>query len=82
MRITYLLKRDIVSRTAINLVFELANTKNIHIIKNKVCFNGKSLIGVLSNHLRAGDVITFDIEDLEDIRIVKESLEELGEVIE
>ena len=35
MSITYRLKRDIVSRTAANLVFDISEAKSVHIIKNE-----------------------------------------------
>lgn len=61
MSITYRLKRDIVSRIAANLVFDISEAKSVH-IKNERCFNGKSLIGILSNSLRFNDIITIKVE--------------------
>lgn len=82
MSITYRLKRDIVSRIAANLVFGLSEAKSVHIIKDERCFNGKSLIGILSNRLRFNDIITIKVEEAEDIEIIKEAFEGLGDVIE
>lgn len=82
MSITYRLKRDIVSRTAANLVFGISEAKSVYIIKNERCFNGKSLIGILSNSLRFNDIITVKIEEAEDIEIIKEAFNGLGDVIE
>lgn len=81
MSIKYRLKRDIVSRTAANLVFEISEAKSVHIIKNDRCFNGKSLIGILSNHLRFDDIITIKVEEPEDIKIIIKAFTGLGEVI-
>ena len=57
MKITYKLNKDIVARTAANLVFNLSEIKSIHIAKGNTCFNGKSLVGILSNNLLSGDII-------------------------
>ena len=82
MNITYRLKRDIVSRIAANLVFDISEAKSVHIIKNERCFNGKSLIGILSNSLRFNDIITIKVEEAGDIEIIKEAFKGLGDVIE
>jgi phosphotransferase system HPr-like phosphotransfer protein len=82
MSIKYRLKRDIVSRIAANLVFNISEAKSVHIIKNDRCFNGKSLIGILSNRLSFNDIITIKVEQLKDIEIIKQAFNEIGEVIE
>jgi len=82
MSITYRLKRDIVSRIAANLVFDISEAKSVHIIKDERCFNGKSLIGILSNRLRFNDIVTIKVEKTEDLEIIKEAFEGLGDVIE
>lgn len=81
MSITYRLKRDIVSRIAANLVFDISEAKSVHIIKDERCFNGKSLIGILSNRLRFNDIITIEVEQFEDMEIIKQAFKEIGEVI-
>lgn len=81
MSITYRLKRDIVSRTAANLVFDISEAKSVYIIKEDRCFNGKSLIGILSNKLYFNDIITIEVEQFEDMEIIKQAFKEIGEVI-
>lgn len=82
MKITYKLKRDIVSRIAANLAFDLSRTKSAFILKGNQCLNGKSLIGILSCQLRFGDIITIKGENEEDMKIIKEAFNGLGDVIE
>ena len=76
MKITYKLNKDIVARTAANLVFNLSEIKSIHIAKGNTCFNGKSLVGILSNNLLSGDIINLEIEELSDVEKVKEIAKE------
>ena len=71
MRLKYKLAKNITERTAANLVFNLSDIKSIHIIKNNKCFNGKSLVGILSNYLYKDDIIYIEIEDNRDINKVK-----------
>ena len=82
MRITYKLNKDIVARTAANLVFNLSEIKSIHIAKGNTCFNGKSLVGILSNNLLSGDIINLEIEELSDVEKVKEIFNEIGRLVE
>lgn len=82
MKITYKLNKDIVARTAANLVFNLSETKSIHIAKGNTCFNGKSLVGILSNNLLSGDIINLEIEELSDVEKVKEIFNEIGRFVE
>lgn len=82
MKITYKLNKDIVARTAANLVFNLSEIKSIHIAKGNTCFNGKSLVGILSNNLLSGDIINIEIEDLSDVEKVKEIFNEIGRFVE
>ena len=82
MKITYKLNKDIVARTAANLVFNLSEIKSIHIAKGNTCFNGKSLVGILSNNLLSGDIINLEIEELSDVEKVKEIFNEIGRFIE
>lgn len=82
MKITYKLNKDIVARTAANLVFNLSEIKSIHIAKGNTCFNGKSLVGILSNNLLSGDIINIEIEDLSDVEKVKEIFNEVGRFVE
>jgi len=81
MTIKYRLKRDIVSRIAANLVFDISKAKSVHIIKENRCFNGKFLIGILSNKLYFNDIITIEVEQFEDMEIIKQAFKEIGEVI-
>lgn len=82
MKITYKLNKDIVARTAANLVFNLSEIKSIHIAKGNTCFNGKSLVGILSNNLLSGDIIHLEIEELSDVEKVKEIFNEIGRFVE
>lgn len=82
MKITYKLNKDIVARTAANLVFNLSEIKSIHIAKGNTCFNGKSLVGILSNNLLSGDIINLEIEELSDVEKVKEIFNEIGRLVE
>ena len=82
MKITYKLNKDIVARTAANLVFNLSEIKSIHIVKGNTCFNGKSLVGILSNNLLSGDIINLEIEELSDVEKVKEIFNEIGRFVE
>ncbi len=82
MKITYKLNKDIVARTAANLVFNLSEVKSIHIAKGNTCFNGKSLVGILSNNLLSGDIINLEIEELSDVEKVKEIFNEIGRFVE
>ena len=82
MKITYKLNKDIVARTAANLVFNLSEIKSIHIAKENTCFNGKSLVGILSNNLLSGDIINLEIEELSDVEKVKEIFDEIGRFVE
>lgn len=82
MKITYKLNKDIIARTAANLVFNLSEIKSIHIAKGNTCFNGKSLVGILSNNLLSGDTINIEIEDLSDVEKVKEIFNEVGRFVE
>lgn len=81
MSIKYKLTKDVIARTAANLVFELHDIKSIHIVKNNICFNGKSLVGILSNDLRINNIITVEIEDYSDIKKVKEIFSNIGREI-
>ena len=82
MKITYKLNKDIVARTAANLVFNLSEIKSIHIAKGNTCFNGKSLVGILSNNLLSGDIINLEIEELSDVEKVKKIFNEIGRFVE
>ena len=82
MKITYKLNKDIVARTAANLVFNLSEIKSIHIAKGNTCFNGKSWVGILSNNLLSGDIINLEIEELSDVEKVKEIFNEIGRFVE
>lgn len=81
MTIKYKLKKDIVARVATQLNFELNTIKDsIFIIKNNRCFNGKSLIGILTNNLRYEDIITIETS-MENISRIKEIFNTIGEEV-
>ena len=81
MSIIYKLKKNIVGRTAANLVFNLCEAKGVRIIKKDRCFNGKSLLGILANNLEVNDEISVAIDEACDISIVKKAFQELGEEV-
>lgn len=81
MSITYRLKKDIVSRIAANLIFDISKVKTMYIIKGDRCFNGKSLVGILSNNLRFNDIITIKVDESDDMKIIEKVFSDLGEVI-
>lgn len=81
MSITYRLKKDIVSRIAANLIFDISKVKTMYIIKGDRCFNGKSLVGILSNNLRFNDIITIKVDESDDMEIIEKVFSDLGEVI-
>lgn len=81
MKIKYILKNDIFSRDAANLCFQLSYAENVRIIKGESCFNGKSLLGILSNRLIKGDIITVIIDRDSDAEITRNAFIELGDEI-
>ena len=84
MDIKYKLKKDIVSRTASMLAWninEIAKDSNIRIIYNGNVFNAKSLIGILHNHIMCGEEIKITIEDLSIVEDIKEIFNVIAEEI-
>ncbi len=82
MNISYKLQRDIVSRRAAMLAWNLnALHTSVRIIHNEIVINGKSLIGILNTYMRAGDIITVVIDELEDVDNVKEIFKEFAVLV-
>lgn len=82
MDIKYKLQRDIVSRRASMLAWNLNTLHSaIRIIHNDNVINGKSLVGILNTYMRAGDTITVVIDELNDVEDVKEIFSEFAVVI-
>lgn len=82
MDIKYKLQRDIVSRRASMLAWNLNTLHSaIRIIHNDNVINGKSLVGILNTYMRAGDTITVVIDELNDVEDVKEIFSEFAVMI-
>ena len=73
--------KDICGRNAANLVFKLAELKDISITKDGRTFNGKSLLGILANKITVNDNIIITLEDVCDRDKVIEAIKDLAEVI-
>lgn len=73
--------KDICGRNAANLVFKLAELKDIRITKDGRTFNGKSLLGILANKLTVNDNIIITLEDICDRDKVIKAFKDLAEVI-
>lgn len=73
--------KDICGRNAANLVFKLAELKDIRITKDGRTFNGKSLLGILANKITVNDNIIITLEDVCDRDKVIEAFKDLAEVI-
>ena len=73
--------KDICGRNAANLVFKLAELKDIRITKNGRTFNGKSMLGILANKLTTNDNIIITLEDVYDKDKAIEAFENLAQVI-
>lgn len=81
MIVKYELDKDIVARTAAQLNFSLNTVKDsVFIIKNKRCFNGKSLIGILANNLKKGDAIEIEAST-KDVLFIKEIFNQVGKEV-
>lgn len=81
MKITYILTKDIIGRAATALVFELVKTKGVRITKGDRCFNGKSLLGILSNKLQENDKIEVVLDSSEDTGIVRNGFKEIAKEV-
>ena len=81
MIIEYRLNKNIVSRVAIQLNFLLNTIKDsIFIIKDNRCFNGKSLVGILTNNLKNNDTIRIETSG-ENISKMREIFNTVGEEV-
>jgi phosphotransferase system HPr-like phosphotransfer protein len=82
MTLTYRLDRDIVARTAAQLNWNLKQVRSsIRISNNGTMINGKSLVGILSGHMRFNDIITITIDEPTDVDEIKEYFNEVGREI-
>ena len=69
------------ARVATQLNFSLNTIKDsIFIIKNERCFNGKSLIGILANNLKKGEIIEIKASD-KDILNIREIFNKVGKEV-
>lgn len=82
MTLIYCLDRDIVARTAAQLNWNLKQVRSsIRISNNGTIINGKSLVGILSGHMRFNDIITITIDEPTDVDEIKEYFNEVGREI-
>lgn len=78
----YLLTKDIISREAVMLNWNLNNiTSPIKILNNKRIVNAKSLIGLLTGNLKYGNIISVIVEDNNDVKKIREYFDEVGREI-
>lgn len=82
MNMTYKLQRDVVSRRATMLAWNLNSLHSaVRIVHNENVVNGKSLIGILNTYMRAGETITVVVDELEDVDNVKEIFDEFAVLV-
>ena len=82
MTFTYILDKDIVARTAAQLNWQLKSLPCAINIRNKdIIINGKSLVGILSAHMRFNDTIEITTEGPVDTDLVREYFNEVGREI-
>lgn len=82
MTFTYKLDRDVVARTAAQLNWNLKQVRSsIRITNHDTIVNGKSLVGILTAHMRYDDVITITVDEPTDIEDIKEYFNEIGQEI-
>lgn len=83
MKYKYIIKEDIIGRIATNFVFKINEIKgSIYITNtNKLSCNAKSLIGVLSLHMKKGEEIEVLILDTDDYMSIKKIFKEIGDEI-
>lgn len=85
IKVKILLKEDIVSRKAFELIEQLQKVQSdIFIIKDERSFNGKSLVGILNNNLRYNTTILIKMqeENYQDFLKVKEIFKNYGQEVE
>lgn len=85
IKVKILLKEDIVSRKAFELIEQLQKVQSdIFIIKDERSFNGKSLVGILNNNLRYNTTILIKMqeENYQDFLKVKEIFKNYGREVE
>lgn len=85
IKVKILLKEDIVSRKAFELIEQLQKIQSdIFIIKDERSFNGKSLVGILNNNLRYNTTILIKMqeENYQDFLKVKEIFKNYGQEVE
>ena len=78
MIITYKLEKDLVGRAATQLCWQLTDVKSSVKIMTERMVNAKSLVGILSSKLKAGQdiVIAFDYDD--EANKIREFFNEVG----
>lgn len=83
MKYKYIIKEDIIGRIATNFVFKINEIKgSIYIINtNKLSCNAKSLIGILSLHLKKGEEVEVLMLDTDDYMSIKKIFEEIGDEV-
>ena len=82
MTFTYRLDKDIVARTAAQLNWQLKQLPcTINIKNSDRIINGKSLVGILSAHMRLNDVIEITTDGVVDNDQIREYFNEIGREI-
>ncbi len=83
MAISYKLNKDIIARTAAMLNWSLNSiNSSVNIVNTEGrMINGKSLVGILSGHLRKDDQIKILINDEQEVNKVKNCFNEVGKEI-
>lgn len=82
MTFKYLLDKDIVARTAAQLSWQLKNLPcSVNIRNSDRIINGKSLVGILSAHMRLNDVIEITTDGVVDSDLIREYFNEIGQEV-
>lgn len=79
MTFRYILDRDVVARTAAQLNWQLKSLScSVNIKNSDRIINGKSLVGILSAHMRLNDVIEITTDGVVDGDLIREYFNEIG----
>lgn len=82
MTLKYKLYKDVVARAATQLNWNLKQVhSSVRITSHNTIINGKSLVGILSAHMRFNDEIIITIDEPADADEIKEYFNEVGREI-
>lgn len=83
MKMYYILNKDITSRTATTLNWDLSQAiSSVRIVKGDRIINGKSLVDLLLGDLKINDNILVLIENIYDKKLVKEVFDKIGREVQ